>query len=236
MKIQDILQKLRARIFVDKSGVRRNTGCTELEVDNWIISNFLVKKLHPIVGHHPYPVAELNLMATAICYIQPQQIFEWGTNIGKSARIFHEITKYFEYETIIHSIDLPDDKEHGEHPRSNRGKMVRGYSNVNLYQADGLAKSIEIYGRSPERKTLVFIDGDHSYESVIRELRGVIDAMPNANILLHDTFYQSADANYNIGPHLAIQEVLGTTKVKFKIVSTNMGLPGMTLLYQPINI
>jgi cephalosporin hydroxylase len=208
-----------------------NLNCSEFEVNNWAISEFIIQKLVPIAGIHPYPITELNLMVAAVCRLRPQQVFEWGTNIGKSARIFHDTGKYFRIPLHIHSIDLPDDVEHNEHPKSDRGYMVRGLPDVTLHQADGLAKAIELYQKTPELSTLVFIDGDHSYESVFRELNGVIQYMPNANILLHDTFYQSEGAGYNIGPYKAISDTLEANPGKFKSMSTATGLPGMTLLY-----
>jgi cephalosporin hydroxylase len=230
--IKDILRNLRDRFQSNSQDPARNIGCTEFEVDNWAISKFIIHKLLPIVGPHPYPITELNLMTAAVCRLKPQQVFEWGTNIGKSARIFYEIGKQFGIPLDIHSIDLPDDLEHTEHPKSSRGRMVRGYAGVTLHQGDGLGRSIELYQRHPDRSTLVFIDGDHSYESVYRELNGVIDAMPNAHILLHDTFYQSEASGYNIGPHRAVSETLSTIPGQYQVISTNTGLPGMTLLYK----
>lgn len=226
-----VLRKLKKIIGTQRNDPAKNIHCSEFEVDNWIISDFLVKKLIPIVGTHPYPIAELNLMVAAVCRLKPQQIFEWGTNIGKSARIFYETGKRFGIPMVIHSIDLPDDLEHQEHPRSSRGRMVRGYSGVALHQGDGLTKAIELYRSNPQEKLLIFIDGDHSYESVFRELTGIIKEMPNAVILLHDTFYQSEEAGYNIGPYKAISEVLAAIPEKYKVMSTTTGLPGMTLLY-----
>jgi hypothetical protein len=77
------------------------------------------------------------------------------------------------------------------------------------------------------------VDGDHSYESVKRELEGIIKNVPNAKILLHDTFYQSSEAGYNVGPCQAIREVLSKQENldRYKIIDTKTGLPGMTLLY-----
>lgn len=225
------VRKLRRVIGSDQEEPAKNTQCSEFEVDNWTISEFIIKKLIPVVGIHPYPITELNLMVAAICRLKPEQVFEWGTNIGKSARIFYETGKRFDIPLEIHSIDLPDNQDHQEHPRSRRGRMVRGYAGVSLYQADGLSKAIELYRRKRENRTLVFIDGDHSYESVYRELCGVIEAMPNASILLHDTFYQSAQAGYNIGPHKAVTEALAAVPGKYRVMSTATGLPGMTLLY-----
>jgi cephalosporin hydroxylase len=233
MKLYSRVQrKLKQIIGVSDGNPAKNESCSEFEVDNWLISEFLVKKLIPIVGIHPYPITELSLMVSAVCRLKPQQVFEWGTNIGKSARIFYETGKRFNISLEIHSIDLPDDIEHQEHPKSNRGRMVRGYRGVTLYQADGLSKSIELYLRRPQDRTLVFIDGDHSYESVRRELSGIVEAMPNAAILLHDTFYQSESSGYNIGPHKAVAEFLAAKLGIYRVMSTESGLPGMTLLYK----
>jgi cephalosporin hydroxylase len=227
-----VLRKIKQITGIERNDPKKNIQCSEFEVDNWVISTFIVKKLIPIVGTHPYPIAELNLMVAAVCRLKPQQVFEWGTNIGKSARIFYETGKQFGIPLEIHSIDLPDDLEHEEHPKSGRGRMVKGYSGVSLYQADGLSKSIELYQRRPQDRTLVFIDGDHSYESVRHELAGIVEVMPNAAILLHDTFFQSEQSGYNIGPYKAVTEMLAAMPGKYRVMSTMTGLPGMTLLYK----
>jgi len=231
MSIKTTIKKVINLIKSDGGDVAKNVQCTEFEVDNWKTSEFIIKKLIPISGTHPYPIAELNLMVAAICRLKPQQIFEWGTNIGKSARIFYEIGKQFDIKFEIYSIDLPDDLDHQEHPRSTRGQMVKGLAGITLHQGDGLSKAIELFQHHSGKSTLVFIDGDHSYESVYRELNGVIVAMPQAHILLHDTFYQSSEAGYNIGPHKAVVETMAKIPGKYRVMSAATGLPGMTLLY-----
>ena len=65
---------------------------------------------------------------------------------------------------------------------------------------------------------------------VKRELEGVIKSVPQANILLHDTFYQSEESGYNVGPYKAVVDVLAGMPNRYKIISQNIGLPGMTLL------
>ncbi len=210
-----------------------NLNASEFEVNNWLISEFVVDKLVPVVGMHPFPLNELMLMTATVCRYKPELIFEWGTNIGKSARIFYEITKAFGIRSEIHSIDLPDDVYHNEHPQSNRGMMVKGIREVTLHQADGLERSFEICDkRKVNGNVLFFVDGDHSYQSVKRELETILKKLPDARVLLHDTFYQSEEAGYNIGPRQAINEVLSSIGKDYKTISTNMGLPGMTLVYK----
>lgn len=212
-----------------------NPNGSEFEVNNWVISQFVVRKLLPIVGYSPFPLNEQILMVAAVCSLRPTHIFEWGTNIGKSARIFHEVCKEFNNDAEIHSVDLPDDAEHIEHPKENRGTLVRGLAGVKLHQGDGLETSLQILSqhRASEVSPLFFIDGDHTYESVRHELEEIIDRVPTANILLHDTFFQSEDSGYNVGPYRAMEAVLGEKSHSLRIVSQNIGLPGMTLLWQP---
>lgn len=214
--------------------------CSELEVNKWILSDFIVNKLLPIVSFTPFPLDELQLMTTAVCKFKPALIFEWGTNIGKSARIFYEITKQFNIASEIHSVDLPDEVSHNEHPGSRRGELVKGLHQVILHQGDGLKttlgiweKSLEIWKKSGRKgNVLFFLDGDHSYSTVKLELETILTRIPQAKVLLHDTFYQSAESGYNIGPYSAIQEIVKKLPDNYKVISTQMGLPGMTLVYK----
>lgn len=64
----------------------RNEGCENPEIDKWLVSKFVLERLVPIIGFHPFPLDELMLMtATVVCF-SPSHIFEWGTHLGKSAR------------------------------------------------------------------------------------------------------------------------------------------------------
>jgi cephalosporin hydroxylase len=211
----------------------KNPACSEFEIDNWAISQFVLDKLVPVAGVHPFPLNELMLMVGTVCRLQPGQIFEWGTHIGKSARIFYESVTYFGIPAEIHSIDLPDDVNHAEHPHEGRGRLVRGLSGVHLHQGDGLDVALNLW-RSGGRKSrpLFLADGDHSYESVLRELEGITREIPDANVLLHDTFYQSPGSEYNVGPYRAIEDVLRLNPTRYRRINSGLGLPGMTLLYQ----
>ena len=211
----------------------KNINSQEFEVNNWVVSDFVVNKLVPIVGFHPFPLNELMLMTATVCRFKPDMIFEWGTNIGKSARIFYEISKAFDINAEIHSVDLPDDVFHNEHPKNKRGMMVKDIKEVTLHQADGIECSLKlIKEKNPKGKFLFFVDGDHSYESVKRELETILKHVPNAIVLLHDTFYQSDDSKYNVGPYKAVKEVMSETNNAYQVIATNMGLPGMSLVYK----
>ena len=66
-----------------------------------------------------------------------------------------------------------------------------------------------------------------------RELAAIVDQVAEPLVLLHDTFFQSADSGYNVGPHLAIRDVLAglTNGRPLRTMETKTGLPGMTLVY-----
>lgn len=212
-----------------------NSSCDYFEIDNWSISKFIVERLVPLVGCHPFPLNEQMLMTAAVCRVRPTHIFEWGTNIGASARIFHEICRAFSVQAEIHSIDLPDYTRHAEHPGQERGRLVRGIPEVRLHQGDGCDVALSILAKSPvQARSLFFLDGDHSYTSVLRELHLIVDVAPQASILVHDTFYQSEASGYNTGPWRAIRDMLLETGACYERHDQNLGLPGMTLLWKRV--
>lgn len=210
-----------------------NEHCTEFEVNNWLISDFVLAKLIPTVGVRPFPISELMIMSGAVCRLRPTHIFEWGTHVGKSARVFYETTRFFKIECDIHSIDLPDHVAHIEHPGRRRGELVKNLDRIFLHQGDGLETALAIYhSLAGERRVLFFLDGDHSYESVRREIEGIISTVKDAWIVVHDTFYQSKEAGYNIGPYRAIEDSLRGIPTRYAQIAQNLGLPGMILLYR----
>ena len=143
-----------------------NPDCSEFEVSNWIISKFVLKELVPIVGIKPYPLNELMLMTAAVCRFRPTHIFEWGTYLGKSARIFYEIISHFRIPCEVYSIDLPDNIPHPEHAKWLRGLYVKNIPIVKLLLGDGLKAAMNIYKKiQPKSYPFFFLDGDHKYVS-----------------------------------------------------------------------
>ena len=214
-----------------------NPGLSEFEINSGVISHFVIKKLVPLLGFGPFPLNEQFLLAATVCRFKPGLIFEWGTHVGKSARLFYETARYFNIPAEIHSVDLPPDTVHIEQPGRKRGRLVKGKKGVFLHLGDGLAKSLEIYrGKkvlNEQVKVLFFVDGDHSRDSVERELRGILENVHKPIILLHDTFYQSEESGYNIGPFLVVQKVWDELHLAedFNMIETKTGLPGLTLIY-----
>ena len=232
--MKSLAKKILSKLGVAKTEAAPNPGATEFEINNWAISDFVLSRLVSVVGVHPYPLNELMLMAGAICRFKPTHVFEWGTNVGASARVFYETGKHFKIPLEIHSIDLPGEIGHVEHPGSRRGRLVKGMQGVSLHLGDGLETSLAIYRALPSgSRTLFFVDGDHSYESVKRELEAIVTHVSEPKVLLHDTFFQSTDSGYNVGPHLAVREVLASLSAErgLRTMETKTGLPGMTLVY-----
>lgn len=231
LNIQTVLHKILARkMHFDPPAV--NIQCSEFEVNNWTLSDFILEQIVPAIGIRPYPLNELLLMAGGVCRFKPDHIFEWGTHLGVSARIFYETKKACGFGTVIHTIDLPDDAQHVEHPGNEHARLIKHIPEINIYRGDGLETASRIAAElPPHSRLLFFLDGDHSYESVLRELSEISFRFPAACIILHDTFYQEPSSGYNIGPYLAIRKVLEKCAEKYQIIETKTGLPGMTLLY-----
>ena len=203
----------------------------KLEVDKFKISELVIKKLIPIVGTHPYPLDELLLLASTVSYFKPDLIFEWGTHIGKSARIFQETADYLGLDLMIHSIDLPESVEHVEHPHKKLGMLINNeLKNIILHRGDGITIAKEQGLLNKDKRILFFLDGDHEYSSVKKELQTIIEHFPDSPMLVHDTFYQDKESGYNVGPYQAIKGMLWLHS--YETIHLKTGLPGMSLLYK----
>ncbi|MCA3072074.1 MAG: class I SAM-dependent methyltransferase [Rhodocyclaceae bacterium] len=230
-RLLSLARRLRDRRHA-RTDPTRNPGCSAFEVDCRQLSRFVQSRLVPRVGFQPFPAHELLLMSAAVCRLKPKEIFEWGTNLGKSAWIFARTAQEFSIDTTVHSVDLPDEIDHAEHPRRRRGEMVRDNPRVCLHLGDGLNVSLALWRSGGcTQRPLFMIDGDHSYASVLRELTGIAEAVPDAAILLHDTFFQSSESGYNVGPDRAIVEVMERFPQRWRRIDSGLGLPGMSLLH-----
>jgi len=203
---------------------------TKLECNTHEIGQFIWHRLLPIVGTNPYPPHELMLMCCAALWLRPKLIVEWGTNIGIAARIFHEVNIRYKLDADIHSIDLPDSSQHIEHPGLNVGLLISGLR-VHLHQGDGATVAASILRDKGVQRPLIFIDGDHAKDSVIRDAKTVLEVVPRAGLLFHDTFFQPM-SNYNHGPYEAIQEILKDLGNSVQIIEAGLGPPGMTFVIQ----
>lgn len=196
-----------------------------LEIDKWAASD-TVLWLQRIVGKHPYPLDELLLMTAAFRYLQPAVVVEIGTHVGKSARIWWELSRMSGRRTEIHTIDLHD-PAHAEYPGKALGKMIKGLPVVQHY-GDGFAVADRLLPTLAGSSCLLFLDGDHAYETVAKELT-LVERHPHViGVLVHDTFHQPG-SGYNHGPHDAVVEFVQSHAVR-EVVHAHLGLPGMTYI------
>ena len=80
------------------------------------------------------------------------------------------------------------------------------------------------------KRSLFSVDGDHACEAVRDELNTIFSTVPDASALAHDTFFQSVESKYNIGPARATGEIVQRFPSRFQVIKSGLGLPGMTLL------
>ena len=203
------------------------------EVDSWKVSEFVVKELVPVVEFAPYPLEELCLMVSAVCYFKPDIIIEWGTHLGKSARIFYEIISKFNLKTEIYSIDLPPSVSHPENIVDKRGHFVKGIGKINLINGDSIIESKKIIDqRKKATRYLFFLDGDHGLDRVFDELTYLHKIASTSCFLIHDTIYLGKYSGCSNGPYRAVNKFIKNIMIKGKYFrkDVNSGKPGMTLL------
>ena len=218
--LQSIMGRGQSEERVFTSAVARN-----LEIDKWTASD-TVLRLRRIVGKRPYPLDELLLMTAAFRYLQPAVVVEIGTHAGKSARIWWELSQASARPTEIHTIDLHD-PSHAEYPGKALGKMIKGLPVVQHY-GDGFTVADRLLPTLSGRPCLLFLDGDHAFETVTKELT-LVERHPDViGVLVHDTFHQP-ESGYNHGPYEAVAAFLQSHAVR-EVVHAHIGLPGMTYI------
>jgi glycosyltransferase involved in cell wall biosynthesis len=183
-----------------------HSGRWELELDKRQLSRIVCDKLVPIVGVHPYPLDEQLFMTAAVRWMRPDIIVEWGTHIGASARIFFEAKTALGLEAEVHTIDLPPGAGHIENlsdPRL-RARLIAGMPVVR-HVGDGAERARGILSAGAYRRPLFFIDGDHTFRSVLRELEAVRSMAPQAAILVHDTHFRKLAPGTCCDPWIALE-------------------------------
>lgn len=215
--------------------ISKNSQLWCCEADTAALDRLILEKVIPQTGLL-YPLAEISLMALVVDRVQPTHIFEWGTNIGGSAKIFHTITEALGWNTEIHTWDLPEDISHGQHPGKEHGKLARGLPRVHFHREDGLTGALEKLAaesaKNPSLRPLFFVDGDHSYASVIREIKGLISVQDEFHLLAHDTFVQKPDAKgQSRESWLGCPTALEAFAKDYRWLNVGFGNPGMAYLW-----
>lgn len=184
----------------------------------------LIEVIHglEVVG---YEDRELRMMFEAVKEVKPDFIGDWGTNRGSSARIMFESCRLLAYPTKIVTVELPIELSMSDdsHPRGDVGFFLSG-TNVLSFVGDGVTTALRSYAATVSAENpLFFIDGDHLYENVLRELFLIERVCPVHSLLLHDTNYD---------PGAAIRTYLSREREDLYEVYYVDSAPGMTLLLQ----
>ena len=195
-----------------------------LETDKWASSE-VVLGLAKIVSVRPYPLDELLLMSAAFQYHRPEMVIDIGTHVGKSARIWYELSRKFNPQCAVHTIDLCD-PQHAEFPGERLGSYIHGLP-VTQHIGDGYAIAKDLVESNIGKRLLLFLDGDHGFDTVRRELE-LLKPNEETAALVHDTFYQPGSSYYH-GPYLAIEEFRREFSCA-QVFHLQLGLPGMSYL------
>lgn len=169
-----------------------------------IESSTLTERIQEI-GLTGYSPEEIELIYTTMREYQPDFIAEYGTNIGTSARIFHEARQMLKLDCVIHSIEIHRDL--GAVWGHERGHHVKGLP-VDLHIGDGVTRGIELWHASGAHRPLFFLDDNHAETEVLRQMRLIHLEAPEAVMIVHDTHTPSEGGWRLHEPGVAIQSFL----------------------------
>lgn len=130
---------------------------------------------------------EVLFMAGTALELRPDAVYDWGTNVGASARVFWEVAQQGGYLCQVHSTELPEGSEHREKPTAAIYAELVRHLPVELHLGDGAEVSVALCLEARPERPLFFVDGDHEAFNVYRELRLIYENVPHAWCLVHDT-------------------------------------------------
>lgn len=167
------------------------------------LSPEIVKHLKEIGVVPQYGWEEVDLIYATILEYQPDIICEWGTNIGYSARLFAELIQEIGIDCPVHSTDITESAAKGR-----RGEMAGPL--VNLHVGEGLELSLRLTGDA--KRPLFFLDDDHMFDHVRRQLYMIAEVEPGAVMLIHDVMKVEKVGGDSVWvahePHRAIMDFL----------------------------
>jgi hypothetical protein len=86
--------------------------------------------------------------------------------------------------------------------------------------------------KNPKIRPLFFVDGDHSYKSVIREITGLIPVQEEFHLLAHDTFVQKPDVKgQSRESWVGCPTALELAAQDYRWLNVGFGNPGMAYLW-----
>jgi|GEM_PF-951324 cephalosporin hydroxylase len=183
-----------------------------------------------------------------IHYFKPQSVLEIGTHIGAStvniaSALNHNLT-HKQIKSSFSTLDIRDvnckiDKPWLKFGTEESPKELLESLNLDLTTNFINQNSLDYLKNANETYDFIFLDGDHSAQTVYKEVPKAIERLNKGGvILLHDYFSVGKSANpnndFNSGPYLGIQrhineganiivkpfgELPWTTKMNSKITS-----------------
>lgn len=135
-----------------------------------------------------YGDEEVEFFESVLERLRPSHVFEWGTNVGASARLFYEASLELGYECEVHTIELPDDLAHldRDHPGRRYGQWIEDIP-VKKHRGYGLYESLRLHKIVEPQQALFFLDGNHSHDVVLGELEEIAFTDSDAVMMVHDT-------------------------------------------------
>ena len=135
-----------------------------------------------------YGDQEVEFFGSVLERFRPTHVFEWGTNVGASARLFYEAALEFGYECEVHTVELPDSLSHldRDHPGHRHGQWIEGLS-IHAHRGLGLTLSMQLWVDLRPDRALFFLDGNHTYAVVLEELQSLSNLRPQPVVMIHDT-------------------------------------------------
>lgn len=142
-----------------------------------------------------YGDREVQFFESILTRLRPTHVFEWGTNVGASARLFYEASLELGYPCEVHTTEIPDELSmlDRDHPGHRYGTWIKD-TPIHAHRGYGLIESNRLWKELHPPQALFFLDGNHSYGVVRAELEGVSDLDPDAVIVVHDTIRYTGEA------------------------------------------
>ena len=146
----------------------------------------LVAKVEEL-GLLGYTPPEVTFLYETMETLRPGIIVEWGTNVGYSARILYEAKVLLGLRTAVHSVDIAREAPilRPEDEGKERGHHVQGL-NVALHVGHGAQEAVSITAMSGRARPLFFVDDNHGYDMLSRDLEMLARDTPLAVLVVHD--------------------------------------------------
>ena len=152
-------------------------------------------------------------------YFKPKSVLEVGTHIGAStvhvASALDYNFKQHKVKSTFSTLDIRDvnctkDKPWLKFDSPKSPKDLIADLDLSITTGFMSQDSLEYFETTTDTYDFIFLDGDHSAQTVYKEVPKAIKCLnPNGIILLHDYFKLGDSANpnnnFNSGPYLAIQ-------------------------------